>query len=126
MPEVIKKVWGRERVIVNNELYCGKILEIDCGGVSSLHYHPKKDETFYVLEGECVVLVGFLAPSYETPILLNMAERAMLKGDTIRIGRHTAHRFYCTLDMKEGCKIIEFSTSHSDEDVVRLEPSKKL
>jgi quercetin dioxygenase-like cupin family protein len=113
--EVIEKVWGREHVITNNDCYCGKILEIDSGGCSSIHYHPLKDETFYILEGSCYFWLGKDEDDVST----------LVKGDIVRLRPNTIHGFACFPGMKP-CRIIEISTPHSDEDVVRLVPSKKL
>ena len=52
-PKKVKKEWGHELWLVNNEEedYCGKILFIEKGRHTSMHYHLDKHETFYVLEG---------------------------------------------------------------------------
>lgn len=113
----VDKVWGRECWIVNNELYCAKILHICCGRMSSLHYHKVKDETFHVLEGSCYLEIQDI----------DGRNICMLKkGDSIRLRPATVHRFFCTPEMTLGCKVLEISTRHSDDDVVRLEESKCL
>lgn len=109
----VDKVWGRERWIVNNDLYCAKILDLTAGGCSSLHYHKIKDETFHILEGCCY-------------LLLNGKLLTLYRGATVRIEPGVQHRFYCSTEMLGGCKILEISTHHDDEDVVRLEESKRL
>ena len=48
----IPKGWGKEIIIENNELYCGKILVFNKGCKFSMHYHMNKDETWWVEEGE--------------------------------------------------------------------------
>ena len=48
----IPKGWGKEMIITNNELYCGKILMFKKGCKFSMHYHLKKDETWFIAEGE--------------------------------------------------------------------------
>ena len=40
------KGWGREIWIANNDLYCGKILDIRKGKKCSLHYHKLKRNPF--------------------------------------------------------------------------------
>lgn len=42
----VPKDWGWERIIWNDEKYCGKILFIKKGSCISLQYHKLKDETF--------------------------------------------------------------------------------
>ena len=50
----VEKSWGHELWLANNEEhdYCGKILHINKGHKSSIHYHENKHETMYVLKGE--------------------------------------------------------------------------
>ena len=48
----VKKVWGKEVWIANCPKYCGKLLYLDEGAVSSMHYHREKQETFYALSGQ--------------------------------------------------------------------------
>ena len=47
----VPKGWGYEKWIVNNEMYCGKLLFIEKGKRCSWHYHKIKDETFYLQSG---------------------------------------------------------------------------
>jgi len=47
----IPKGWGREIIIENNEMYCGKILEFKKGCKFSMHFHMEKDETWWVEKG---------------------------------------------------------------------------
>jgi len=53
--KTVDKDWGRELWIVNNDKYCGKILELNKGYRCSIHYHKIKDETFYILEGRVLM-----------------------------------------------------------------------
>jgi len=103
MLKTVNKVWGREKWIVNCPDYCGKLLLVHKGASSSLHYHPKKKETFYVLEGKARLTVGNKEVS--TPITIEP---------------NTPHRFYGITDTV----ILEVSTFHSDDDVVRMEESQ--
>jgi len=101
MMEVLK-VWGKELWIENNDLYCGKKLHLLKGGVCSLHHHPTKMETF-TIESGCVKLeleeeVFDLAPGESKTILPGQSHRFSGYRDSI---------------------ISEFSTAHSDDDVVR-------
>jgi D-lyxose ketol-isomerase len=59
------KVWGREVWIVNNALYCGKILEIREGRRCSQHYHKLKTESFYLRTGRLRVHIKH-SPDAET------------------------------------------------------------
>lgn len=107
----VEKVWGRESWIVNNEKYCAKILHLKMGFICSLHYHVVKDETFYILFGKCMLEIN--------DVLYSMGD-----GCSIRIRPGQVHRFWT--DAIGGCEILEVSTPHSEEDVVRLEPSRKM
>jgi N-acetylneuraminate synthase len=108
--EKIDKLWGQERILVNNDKYCGKFLIIEPGFVSSIHMHNVKDETFLVLFGKVKLwLAG------ETKIL----ER----GESYRIKPNTLHRFSSAWN--EMSIVLEVSTPHSDEDVVRVEESRR-
>jgi len=101
----IPKSWGYERII-HNGTYCCKELVYTKRVSSSLHYHPVKDETFYVHSGRFLVLI----PG-ET--------KAMSAGDHLVIPHNTPHRVTC---LEEGT-IVE-SSSHDDRlDCVRLLPS---
>lgn len=107
MMEIIAKIWGEERVMVNNALYCGKLLMLKQGRACSLHYHRRKQETFYVLEGKVELELGTIL-------------RLMKPGEAQTILPLTPHRFTGVTD----AVIIETSTHHDDEDVVRIEPSR--
>ena len=51
------KGWGREVWLANNELYCGKILEINKGKRCSLHFHKLKTESFFLRAGRLRVTI---------------------------------------------------------------------
>jgi mannose-6-phosphate isomerase len=103
----IPKVWGAEEIIVNNDYYCGKILHLAPGHRCSLHYHPIKKETFYVLSGDVVLRVGDQS-------------HFLSQGTSYTISPSTPHSFHA---VDGPATMIEFSTPHSDDDVVRLAPS---
>lgn len=110
MIKTVKKVWGEEMVIANNEKYCGKILTINEGFRCSLHYHKNKHETFYVLQGN--PLMEIKGKSIEATV-----------GDIFEIIPNTLHRF-SALDGE--VKLIEFSTHHEDSDSYREVLSGKI
>lgn len=103
----VQKIWGSERWLVNNDLYCGKILYFYGGHAGSLHYHRKKHETFLLNVGSVVVEVGD-------------ARHRLYPGDLIDVPAGTSHRITALRD----AELWEFSTPHDDDDVVRLEPSR--
>jgi len=106
--EVVPKKWGRELIVCNNELYAGKILEVDRGAISSLHRHLRKDETFWCLNGIIRLEVGgeshFLTCEHEP----------------VRVRAGIWHRF----EGLEWGRLLEVSTPHSDDDVERLTQSQ--
>ena len=106
----VVKVWGTEEIIANANGYCGKILRISPGYQCSLHYHPVKNETFLCLAGPVQLQVGEV-------------EGMLTAGDSITILAGTPHRFAYVYDDDGMGVLIEFSSTHSDDDVVRLEPS---
>ena len=108
----VKKDWGNELWLVNNEKYCAKFLYLRPGFRCSLHRHREKDETFFILCGTLELEIS------------GHASRIMQYGDTQRIEPGTYHRFANHQDRT--CLILEVSTHHSDEDVERLEPSGKI
>lgn len=53
----IKKGWGKEVIFASNEMYCGKLMIFDkAGSKGSMHYHLKKDESWYVSSGSFKVI----------------------------------------------------------------------
>ena len=112
----ISKLWGLEEWLVNNEKYCAKLLWITPGFQCSLHYHPVKCETFVALDG--LVRVEYYTKNIRCDALLVGRNR-----DTLTLPNGTPHRFWSMGG--EGGLLLEISTTHSDEDVVRLETSKE-
>lgn len=108
--KTVRKNWGHEIWIENNELYCGKEL-LSNGEWSSkgkFHYHPIKDETFYILKGILQLDVGLENGWINSTILR--------EGDRMRIKPTIKHRFR---GIAGKCTFIEFSTTHKDEDSIR-------
>jgi len=107
--EEVKKVWGSERWIVNNDFYCGKILTINKMFRSSLHYHKNKTETFYVIRGQ---------------VLLEVDDNAYMltPGNAVDVYPGQKHRFTGL----ENSEMIEFSTHHEEEDSYRETKSSEV
>jgi len=109
--KTVEKLWGKEVWLVNCPEYCGKLLHIHKGCQSSYHYHPKKQETFHCLKGQVDLdLDGihyWLIPETE-PV-------------TIMPGQ--PHSF---LGIDNESVVVEISTTHDDEDVVRLTESRDV
>ncbi len=105
---IVKKLWGQETWLVNEPEYCCKILDINKGASGSLHYHPIKKETFIVIKGEIQ-----LEHNGREQILFADSE-------AITIQPGTPHRFRAL----QSSSILEISTHHDDNDIIRLEESK--
>ena len=106
----VKKVWGKEIWIVNCEKYCGKLLYLDKGAVSSMHYHKEKQETFYALSGQTGLHIegkDYMLNPYSRPKTIYPKQE---------------HQF---IGLSEDTVILEISTHHSEDDVVRLTQSQK-
>ncbi len=102
-PEVHEKLWGREIWLVNNDLYCGKILVFKAGGKTSMHYHRIKDESMYLYSGKMLIKME------DETVPLDV-------GDTIHILPFQHHQLIAI----EDSELIETSTTHFDSDSVRL------
>lgn len=115
MPEVksslkeVKKVWGKEIWLVNCEEYCCKFLYLNKNALSSSHYHRKKKETFYALQGQVALTIK------GKDHMLNPASRPK----TIEPG--AIHSFRGITD----AIILEVSTRHEDGDTFRETESKE-
>ena len=108
----VDKSWGYELWLANNEKenYCGKILYIDPGYSGSMHFHSKKHETFYILEGTLKVDVLNPENAEKTTYLLE-------EGETFVLDRLTPHQLFAT---DKPVKFIEISTFHDDADSYRV------
>lgn len=106
----IPKGWGGEKVIVNSDEYCGKILFFIKDRKCSWHFHLRKDETFYVRSGAIELLYG-----YDDQI--EFADVVVLgEGDKFHLPRTMRHQMFALADTE----LFEFSTKHYDEDSYRL------
>ena len=108
--KVVTKDWGSEEWVVNQPNYCAKYLRIDPGKRCSEHYHPIKSESFRVELGEVVVSINGARKLYE-PL------------DVIHIPAGTRHWFGVPRNALSHALLLEVSTHHDDNDVVRLRPS---
>lgn len=105
------KGWGEELWIINTPLYCGKKLTLKLGKRCSIHYHIKKDETFYVQSG--IVLMSLYPKGYPGP----KKRIIMTAGHSLHIKPGLIHQFFGLKDSE----IFELSTQHFESDTVRLE-----
>ena len=106
---VVEKPWGREVIYASNELYIGKIIEINEGSRLSLQLHEQKDETIYVLDGTLRLVIG---DSVDT-----LRSRDLSEGVSFRVQTGQVHRYQAPYG---SVRVLEVSTPHPN-DVVRLE-----
>lgn len=104
----ISKVWGAEIIFARNELYTGKILVLDKGACSSVHFHKNKDETFYCIQGYALLVVE------------NHAHWLKPGSGEARIRPGERHLFMAL----DNTRIIEVGTEDKDEDTFRFTESK--
>jgi len=92
----IPKGWGYEYIFATNDLYCGKILHFNkVGNKFSMHFHHKKDETWYVQKG------------LFTLKLINTENGSIIEQ---------------LIALEDDSEIIEVSTADSAEDNFRVMP----
>lgn len=107
----VEKGWGHEYIWATNDLYCGKLMHFKKNAKFSMHFHAKKDESWYVLSGKFEVrYIQTKNASIQTEILT--------EGDTWRNEPLEPHQLIC---IEEGT-IIEVSTPDSVEDNYRVMP----
>jgi mannose-6-phosphate isomerase-like protein (cupin superfamily) len=105
--DIRKKSWGEEIVYIDEPEYAMKILKIKTLHHTSMHYHPTKKETFYVLEGEIKVLLQTGCCGSFCPVM---------KDGIYTVLPGTKHSIYAVMD----ATIIEVSTQPKD-DSIRIE-----
>jgi quercetin dioxygenase-like cupin family protein len=110
-PNIIEKGWGREIIIANNNLYCGKILSFDFGAKFSMHFHIKKTETWFCHSGKFKLILINTENAEEK-------EQDFVQGSTITIYPGVPHQLIC---LEKG-EIFEVSTEHEDNDSYRVRP----
>ena len=77
----VPKGWGYEKWIVNNELYCGKLLFFNAGKRCSWHYHKLKDETFYIQSGEILLIYGESDDMEKAHVITDFIRRGFEEGE---------------------------------------------
>jgi len=110
-PKIVKKGWGSEIIFANNNMYCGKLLILKAGAKFSMHFHIKKDETWYVNSGKISV-------KYIDTDNACIFDEVLTEGDVWRNSPGEPHQVYAY----EDSVIFEVSTTHFDEDSYRVSP----
>ena len=105
-----KKGWGHEEWIVNNNLYCGKILHFQEGKRCSFHYHKIKTETFFLQTGKLKI---YFSVSDD----IDTADEVILTpGQTFHVPIGLRHQMFAL----EESNLFEFSTQHLESDSYRV------
>lgn len=109
----ISKSWGSEKLIINNNKFCGKILIYSKKeNYSSFHKHKIKNECFFILNGM------FSLKFYNNDNKIEY--RILNKGDIVHFPPDTAHQLKA---LEDDGQIFEISTHDDPDDIVRIEPS---
>ncbi len=103
------KGWGREVILVNCPDYCAKILCFEAGQDGSLHFHDRKHETWYLLEGE-------LRFEWVDTGCAETNMKVLRAGDMVDIPRLCPHKVTAIT----ACRIMEVSTPHHWDDSFRV------
>lgn len=111
--------WGSEYWLENNKRhnYSAKLLQVNPGYRSSIHFHKTKSETFYVLAGEVRVEFNWQSEGIKKEPFATI----LGVGDSWCIDSGTIHRFQAL-----GRSLILEVATFEDEKTVKLLPSEKL
>jgi len=113
MIKLVKKNWGSEEILITNEYYTGKFLNISAGQETSKQYHKEKHETLFLLSGKAKVLLNGIEKIVDAKVDSKEDRLFVIPPNNI-------HR---TSALDEDCVFIEFSTSQL-EDVIRISEVK--
>ena len=110
--KIVEKESGREICMANNSFhdYCGKILQINQGYNTSLHFHLQKHETFYITKGSLQVDLIDTIDGVKITKILN-------QGDVMEIDRGQPHQL---IAFDGDVEFVEISTFHKDSDSKRI------
>lgn len=108
---LIGKGWGHEEIWANTDSYCGKILFFETGKQFSMHFHAKKHETWFVMDGEFEVQWVDTKDAKQYSVKL-------YRGDIWENEPLLPHKLICI----ESGSIMEVSTKDSIEDNYRIIP----
>jgi len=106
----VKKGWGSEDWIWNDDNYCGKILAFEKGKKCSYHYHKIKDEVLFLYSGKIIMKYGDDNDFDAATVLV------MEPGMAFHVTPGLRHQMIA----EEDSLMYEFSTHHEDSDSYRI------
>lgn len=106
---IVLKGWGKEIIFADTDKYCGKLLCLNNNCETSVHYHMKKDETWYLQSGEILL-------TYVDTDIGEWNEIILKEGDSFKINPGVPHGAKAILDSI----IFEVSTLDTIEDNYRI------
>ena len=107
------KRWGHELWLVNNDLYCSKLLVFDIVDAKcSMHFHKNKTESWFVYKGEFEV--QYIDTAGASIKIIRLKE-----GEALHIPSLAPHQI---ISKSVGATLIETSTRHDDSDSYRVLP----
>jgi mannose-6-phosphate isomerase len=106
--KTVVKPWGKEEWVAHNKFYALKLITLNEGHRTSLHYHHEKHETYYVDRGR---ILSWLEDESG-----KIDKKELSAGSIVEIVPGKAHR----VEAIEKSALIEVSTPHLD-DVIRVE-----
>lgn len=110
---LVSKIWGFEELVHNGSGYCGKLLHYNGKARSSLHRHLVKDEVLMVVKGVVLLEIINSEGIHEHTVLSEVRQ------DAIHLEPGVWHR----LSPVGEALVFEWSSTHNDADVERLEES---
>lgn len=110
VPRIVEKGWGHEIIYINRPSYGGKILHFTAGGKTSLHFHARKDETFYALSGQYILRMINPRDATKYDIVLTT-------GQTVEVPHLRIHQIIAITDGD----LLEASTGDDEYDKYRVE-----
>jgi quercetin dioxygenase-like cupin family protein len=108
----VEKSWGYEQIL-HNGAYCVKLLVYTRPISSSVHYHEKKTESFFVHSG--LFKLATREPAGDTGVV-----KTLKPGHFFHLPAGTVHMLRCI----EPGTVVEASTHDDPNDCVRLVPSE--
>ena len=113
--QTVTKTWGVEKWIVNEESYNAKILVVNPGSYTSLHFHKEKKEYLYIMSGEfAIVTIDLLKnPGKKEETILSVGD--MFIAEPLEVHQIRGIR---------AGQILETSNRMDKGDIYRMEKSR--